>query len=88
MEVVEVAGVNSIGGDSESVVGCGLPRGVGDQRGSRRFSVVIVIEFSQSTIKVRAVAAIHEVIQGTRKLNTQRAGHGVSSPKPTAIVDC
>ena len=60
----------------------------GRERGSRRFSVVIVIEFSQSTIKVRAVAAIHEVIQGTRKLNTQRARHGVSSPKPTAIVDC
>ena len=38
--------------------------------------------FSQTTIKVRAVAAIHEVIQGTKKLNTQRAGHGVSSPKP------
>ena len=40
------------------------------------------LQFSQTTIKVRAVAAIHEVIQGTNKLNTQRAGHGVSSPKP------
>ncbi len=34
------------------------------------------------------VTAIHEVIHGTRKLNTQRAGHGARSPKPTTIVNC
>jgi len=46
------------------------------------------LQFSQTTIKVRAVAAIHEVIQGTKKLNTQRKGAWSEFTKATPFVDC
>ena len=41
--------------------------------------------FSQTTIKVRAVAAIHEVIQGTKQLNTQRKGAWSEFTKATPL---